>query len=194
MARTVEIHEHALDQIRYIRQAMERTSEFTAVPGWGGVAMGVSALVVATMATRQPDIRTWFHWWGYECLFGMLIGGFSVWRKVRAGDESIYTSAGRKFLLSFAPPITAGALISYVLYIAQVPGLMPGVWLLLYGTAVVAAGTFSVKIVPLMGFSFMSLGAVALFVPFFWANVLLAIGFGGLHIIFGAWIARRFGG
>ena len=194
MARTVEIHEHALDQIRYIRQAMERTSEFTAVPGWGGVAMGVSALIVATMATMQPDIRTWFHWWSYECLFGMLIGGFSVWRKVRAGDESIYTAAGRKFLLSFAPPIVAGALISYVLYSAQVPGLMPGVWLLLYGTAVVAAGTFSVKIVPLMGFCFMAMGAVALFVPFFWANVLLASGFGGLHIIFGAWIARRFGG
>ena len=194
MARTVEIHEHALDQIRYIRQAMERTSEFTAVPGWGGVAMGISALIVATLATMQPDIRTWFHLWSYECLAGILIGGFSVWRKVRAGDESIYTAAGRKFLLSFAPPIIAGALISYVLYSAQVPGLMPGVWLLLYGTAVVAAGTFSVKIVPAMGFSFMALGAIALFVPFFWANVLLAIGFGGLHIIFGAWIARRFGG
>ena len=194
MARTLEIQEHALDQIRYIRQTMKRTAEFTAVPGWGGVMIGFSALVAAVLAAYQPTVLAWLQVWMYECLVSIVIGGGSVWRKVKAGDESIYTAAGRKFLLSFAPPILVGALLTYVLYHANVSVLLPGMWLLLYGTAVVAAGTFSVRIVPIMGFCFMVLGGVALFLPIFWGNSFLAVGFGGLQIVFGAWIARRFGG
>ena len=198
MARTIEIHEHAMDQIKYIRKTMERSSAFTAVPGWGGVAMGVSALIAAYFAslhlnTQQPAFRDWFQVWVYECLLGILVGGATLWRKAQSFEEPLFEGAGRKFLLSFAPPILAGALVSYAL-LHSAPWLVPGVWLLMYGTAVVAAGTFSVKIVPVMGFCFMATGAVALFLPIALGNMLLGAGFGGLHIVFGFLIARKFGG
>jgi hypothetical protein len=72
--------------------------------------------------------------------------------------------------------------------------LVPGMWMLLYGVAVVAAGTFSVRIVPVMGFAFMGLGSLAIVAPASWATASMAAGFGGLHLIFGTLIARRHGG
>ena len=193
MARTIEIHEHAMDQIKYIRKTMERSSAFTAVPGWGGVAMGVSALIAAYLASLQPSFRGWIQVWAIECFVGLLVGGLSLWRKARSIDEPVFEGAGRKFLLSFVPPIWAGALISFAVSHA-LPALVPGIWLILYGTAVVGAGTFSVRVVPVMGFCFVLLGAVALFLPLAAGNLVLAAGFGGLHIVFGLIIARRHGG
>jgi hypothetical protein len=73
-------------------------------------------------------------------------------------------------------------------------GLIPGVWLVLYGVAVMQAGAFSVRTVPAMGAAFVSIGAIALPLPWLWANVVLATGFGLLHIAFGIVIARRHGG
>ena len=177
---------------------MERSSAFTAVPGWGGVAMGVSALIAAYLASKhlntpQPAMREWFQIWVYECLLGIIIGGATLWRKAQSFEEPLFEGAGRKFLLSFAPPIMAGALVSYTLF-HSAPWLIPGVWLLMYGTAVVAAGTFSVKTVPVMGLCFMAAGAVALFLPIPLGNIALGAGFGGLHIVFGLLIARKFGG
>ena len=193
MARTIEIHEHAMDQIKFIRKTMERSSAFTAVPGWGGIGMGVSALAAAYLASQQPSFRGWMQVWMWECFAGLFIGGLSLWRKARSFDEPLFEGAGRKFLLSFAPPILSGAFISYAVSHTQ-PWLVPGIWLITYGTAVIGAGTFSVKVVPVMGFCFMVVGACALFVPLAAGNWLLAAGFGGLHIVFGSLIARKFGG
>jgi hypothetical protein len=107
---------------------------------------------------------------------------------------SLLSGPGRKFALSLSPPLVAGALLTAVLYRAQVVELIPGMWLLLYGVGIVTGGAFSVKIVPVMGLGFMLVGAAALFCPAAWGNSLMAAGFGGLHLIFGIIIARRHGG
>jgi hypothetical protein len=97
-------------------------------------------------------------------------------------------------LLSFVPPLLAGAVLTTVLYRVDMLMVLPGLWLLLYGAAVVTGGAFSVRIVPVMGICFMLLGAVSLFAPALWGNVFLMLGFGAIHIVFGALIARRHGG
>ena len=188
------LHDRALDHLRFIRQTMERAAAFTAVPGWGGVAMGVSALAAAVLAARQGSAAGWLAVWLADAALAVLIGIGSMWRKARRMDASLRRGAGWRFLLSLGPPLLAGALLTAALYRSGALHAIPGAWLLLYGTGVVTGGAFSVRIVPLMGVCFMVLGALALFAPPAWGNVLLAAGFGGLQVIFGIVIARRYGG
>ncbi|HEX5227357.1 MAG TPA: hypothetical protein VFW44_06585 [Bryobacteraceae bacterium] len=193
-AKPVSLQTHAMDNLRLIRETMERAGSFTAVPGWGGVAMGVSALAAAALASRQPTVERWLLTWLLEAAFAMTLTVLAIRRKARAANGPVISAPLRRFVLSFAPPLAVGGLLTAVLYRAGVPEAIPGVWLLLYGTGVVTGGAFSVRVVPVMGLCFMALGSVALFSPFAWATAFLAAGFGGLHVIFGIVIARRYGG
>jgi hypothetical protein len=188
------LHDRAIANLRFIRETMERASSFTAVPGWGGVIMGATALTAALVASQQPSRNLWLATWVVEALLALIIGGWAMDRKARRAETPLLSGPGRKFALSYSPPILVGALLTIVLYRAGLVSILPGMWLLLYGTGVVTGGAFSVKIVPVMGICFMLLGAVALFAPAAWGNYLMAAGFGGLHIIFGIIIARRHGG
>lgn len=190
----VELHTHAMDNLRFIRETMERAGAFTAVPGWGGFFMGLSALLAAAVAARQGTIEGWLAIWFGEGMFAIGLGALAMKYKAESAQLSLLSAPARKFALSFAPPLLVGALLTLVLYRANLSAAIPGMWLVLYGTGVVTGGAFSVRIVPVMGLCFMLLGAVALFCPFSWSSAFLGAGFGGLHIVFGIIIARRFGG
>ena len=190
----VALHERAMDNLRFIRETMERASAFTGISGWGQVAIGVTALIAAPVSAQQPTFKSWLLVWFAEGLVALLIAGWSMDRKARAAQLPLLAGPGRKVAFSLSPPLLVGALLTVVLYRAGLTNAIPGVWLLLYGTGVVTGGMFSVTIVPIMGICFMTLGAMALFMPDAFANWLLAAGFGGLHIIFGIIIARRYGG
>lgn len=183
-----------MDNLRYIRETMERASSFTAVPGWGGVVIGATALVAAGLATLIRDEHRWMMVWGWELPLALTIGGLAMKRKARAARLKLLSGPGRKFTLSLAPPLLAGALLSVALARVEALDVLPGVWLLLYGAGVVTGGAFSVKVVPVMGLCFMALGSLALFAPIQWGNYFMAAGFGGVHIVFGLIIARRHGG
>ena len=188
------LHDRALDNLRYIRQTMERAGEFTAVPGWGQVTVGVTALGAAALAAAQPTRLAWLVVWLAEALLAVGIGGWTMVRKARAGNASLLTGPGRRFVFAFLPPLAVGALLTVALYFGGLPGAIPGTWLLCFGTGVMTGGAFSVRVVPVMGLAFMVAGTVALFAPASWADWCLAAGFGGLHIVFGTIIARRHGG
>lgn len=186
--------ERALDNLRYIRDTMERASSFTAVPGWGGVAMGSTALAaaVASQFTRSP--QEWLGLWLAEAFLAVSIGVWTTARKARRANIPLFAGPARRFLLTLSPPLVAAALVTLALQREGRTALLPGVWLLLYGTAVVTGGAFAVRIVPLMGVLFMLLGAIALICPPSWGTAFLAAGFGALQIVFGVLIARRYGG
>lgn len=188
------LHGRAMDNLRFIRETMERASSFTAVPGWGGVLVGVTALIAAVIAARVPDEHEWMYVWGCALPLALFIGGVTMKRKATAAQTKVLSPPGRQFTLSLAPPLIAGALLSIALARAGAYDVLPGMWLLLYGTGVVTGGAFSVKVVPVMGLCFMATGIVALLAPPAWNNTFLAFGFGGLHILFGIVIARRHGG
>jgi hypothetical protein len=190
----VALHDHAMDNLRFIRETMEGASSFTAVPGTGGVVMGLTALLAAVVAVRQPNVERWLLTWLAAGALALGIGVLTMVRKARMAQMPLFSQPGRKFALGFSPPMLAAALLTVVLYRAGFTDLLAGTWLLLYGVGVVAAGAFSVKVVPAMGLCFMALGAGALFSPASWGNWLLAAGFGGLQIVFGIIIARRYGG
>lgn len=190
----VSMHEHAINNLRYIRETMERATSFTAVPGWGGFAMGCTAVVAAAIASRQTSAQMWLATWLVEGALAMTIGILAVRRKMVTAHMALQAGPARKFLFSFVPPLAVGAVLTAGLMRAGLISAIPGVWLMLYGTGVVTGGAFSVPAVPVMGFCFMAEGALALFAPVQWSDLLLGAGFGGLHMIFGILIARRYGG
>ncbi len=190
----VALDDHARDNLRFIRETMERAGSFTAVPGWGGVAIGITAIGAAVIASRQTSTFDWFATWIIEAAVAVAIAIWTTVSKARLAGTALLSGPGRRFVYSFAPPLFAGALLTLLLGRSGLVGAVAGVWLLLYGVGVVTGGAFSIRVVPLMGLCFMVLGTVALFCPADWGNFLMAVGFGGLHIIFGAVIARNYGG
>jgi hypothetical protein len=185
---------YAMENLRFIRETIERSGSFTAVSGRGGVLMGLTALAAAGIAAHQASPQAWLATWMLAALVALGIGAWSIARKAHAANVPLLTGPGRKFALSLSPPLLAAALLSAVLYYGGLTAAIPGMWLLLYGAGVVTGGAFSVKVVPVMGVCFMALGTAALFSPAAWGNAFLAAGFGGVHIVFGTLIARRYGG
>ena len=183
-----------MDNLRYIRRTIEQAGSFTAVPGLGGVLVGCTALAAAWIAgPRTAGIR-WLMVWLAEAIVALLIGVVSAAMKSRRAGMPLLSGPGRKFVAGFAPSLIAGVVLSAVLFRAGIGEFLPGVWLLLYGTAVLSGGWASVRVVPMMGACFMAAGTVALFWPGAAGEHVLAAGFGGLHIIFGTVIATRYGG
>jgi len=193
-AQPLALHEHAASNLAYIRQAMERAGSFTAVPGWGQVAIGVSALVAAVVARRQASLAGWLATWLGEAVIAVAIGVMAMARKARRTGVSLLGAPARKFALGLTPPLIAGAVLTVVLVRGGAAAALPGAWLLLYGAAVVSGGAFSVRIVPVTGGVLMLTGVAALASPRSWGDALMAMGFGVVQIVSGVLIARRSGG
>ncbi len=184
----------AEEQLRYIRMSMERAGSFTAVPGWGGAAMGVTALVAAWIASRAVTAHAWLATWLIEAIVAFLIGCWAIRAKALRFRTPVFGGSARRFAMTMSPPLVAGAIATTSFVRSGQLGTLPGLWLLLYGSAVVAGGASSVRVVPLLGLALMAVGAAALFSPASWGNAYLALGFGVLQIAFGIYIARRHGG
>jgi hypothetical protein len=210
LRKTPALHDKAIEDLSFIRRTMEGAAAFTDVPGWGLVAVGTVALGAAAIAMQQPTPFRWLATWIATAAVCGAIGLVTMWQKLRRrgverGAEStapVLSIPARKFLLGFWPSILAGAVVTFALVDPFVPGIdtrltervMPGLWLLLYGVGVTTAGAFSIRAVPLMGLGFIGLGTVALFLPAVDGDLMMALGFGVLQVVFGYRIARRYGG
>lgn len=194
MAEPVNIGDHAIDNLAFIRDAMERSTSFTAVPGYGGVLMGVTALATAYIANSQVYLRDWLVIWVTEAFLASSIGLLAMWQKSKIGGQSLLSTPARKFAMSFAPPIVVGVALTFGLWRFEHYGVMAAMWMLCYGAAVIGGGAYSVRAVPVMGWCFVALGCVTLALPRGYGDEMMAAGFGMLHIIFGAIIARKHGG
>jgi hypothetical protein len=185
----------ALSQLRFIRQTMESAGSFTAVPGVGMVAIGLTALAAAYVSMGFPlGSQHWLEVWIGEAMVALAISAVAISRKAQRSGQSLWSGPAKKFITSFAPPLMAGMLLTWLMFQSGFGEHIPAMWLLLYGTAVVTGGAFSVGIVPVMGLCFFTLGGLAVFAPPTWAPWFLAAGFGALHLGFGILIARKFGG
>jgi hypothetical protein len=190
----VNLSDRAIDNLKFIRETMERSTHFTAVPGYGGMLMGVTALVAAYIANVQVLLSDAVFVWLLEALLAFSIGLLAMWQKSRIASESLFSTPAKKFALGFAPPMIVGVAITLGLAWHGQFYLIPPVCILCYGAAVVCGGAYSVRVVPVMGWCFIALGAIAFALPTSYGNLMMAASFGVLHVVFGAIIARRFGG
>lgn len=190
----VSLGGRAIDNLQFIRETMERSTHFTAVPGYGAVLMGVTAVVAAYIANSQPTVRDWLIAWLGEAALAFAIGLLAMWQKSKLANTSLTSVPAKKFAMSFVPPLICAVVITIGLWrLGQFEAMIP-VWILLYGASVVTGGAFSVRVVPVMGWCFIAIGAVAFFLPAGWGNVMMGLSFGLLNIIGGLIIARRYGG
>lgn len=183
-----------LDQLQYIRQTMESATSFTAVPGWGMVLLGTTALAAALLARSIESHATWVLLWLGEALVAAMISLVAMVKKTGSIEKLASNIPARRCVLSLVPPLAAGGVLTVVMMNQHLYQILPGMWLMLYGVAVITGGAFSVRVIPVMGICFAVFGTAALGFPASWANAAMAIGFGGLHLFFGLWIARRHGG
>jgi len=184
----------AADNLRVIRQAMERSSTFTAVPGAGGAVMGLVAIGGALVGSVQPSADRWLAVWLAVAALAAAVGLLTMARKARSAGSTLTSANAQRFAVGLAAPFAAGAAMTFALWATQVYSVMPATWLLLYGAGALTGGAFSVPAVRAMGALFMLLGLAAIFTPPDWGNVWLGAGFGGRHIGFGIYIARHHGG
>jgi hypothetical protein len=188
----IRLEDHAAGQLRYIRDTMREAKPVTVVPGWGGVLIGGIAVAAAILAQGQPP-ETWLRYWLAAAAISTAIGLWSMHQKSAAAGSTIRNSVSRKFWLSLIPPLAVGLVMTVALWNRGWRDLLPSLWLLSYGAGVMAAGSFSVAMVPVLGGCFVAAGVLAAVFPQ-WGNELLGLGFGGLHVVFGWWIARRYDG
>jgi hypothetical protein len=190
----VLLSDRASENLRFIRETMERSTHFTAVPGYGGALMGVTAVVASYIAHQQPFLRDWLIVWLTEAFLAFAIGLLAMWQKSKIAKVSLASAPAKKFAFGFVPPLLCGVVITLGLWRYEHYEMMAPVWMLLYGASVVTGGAFSVRIVPVMGWIFMAIGALAFALPASFGSILMGASFGVVHIVFGLIIARRYGG
>ncbi len=190
----------ALENLQLIRETLERSAQFTALPGRGIMFVGATALITSVIAARYSHwMSRWILVWVLEAPIAATIAVGAGYRKSNRLGLPLWSGPGRRMLVALAPPIFAAAVLTLALFMNnyqfRLASVIPGMWLLLYGAALMAAGAHSVPPIPVMGAAFLVLGAVVLAAntPFL-MNAAMAIGFGGLHLGFGWHIARRHGG
>lgn len=191
---TPSLGNRAIDNLQFIRDTMERSTHFTAVPGYGAILMGVTAIGAAYIANNSALVRDWWITWIAEAFLAFAIGLLAMWQKSKLANTSLTSVPAKKFAMSFLPPLVCGIVCTLGLWrFGHYESMVP-MWILLYGAAIVTGGAFSVRIVPVMGWCFIALGAAAFFLPAGYANLMMAMTFGLLHIVGGFIIARRYGG
>jgi hypothetical protein len=190
----INIGDRAIDNLKFIRETMERSTHFTAVPGYGGIFMGLTAVAAGVIAQNQTGGGNWLAVWLAEAALAFAIGLFAMWQKSKIARTPLTSAPARKFALGFLPPLICGIFLTLGLWQRGYFDVMVPVWLMLYGASVITGGAYSVRVVPVMGWCFISLGVAAFVLPAGFADWLMLAGFGILHIVFGAIIARRFGG
>lgn len=197
LARKVEptsIGSSAAENLRYIRSTIEAAHTFTTVPGKGCVFMGIAALAASVLESMPQIASHWLPIWLTAAVVSCATALLFMEAKARSQGLSLLRSVARRFFLTLAPAFLAGSVLTVALVETVGRNVIAGVWLLMYGVGLSACGVFSAPVVLIAGFAFMGLGMVSFAAPSAWAPVLLALGFGGVHLVLGTVIWRNHGG
>ena len=193
--------ESAQASLQYIRRTLEAAGRLSSVSGGGLIAVGAMALFAVSVnlwVTAAPwsaaNPTNALLVWAGLLLLSAIVTAASMAMKARRTEQVFWSPVLKKALAICAAPLFLGALFSGALLRHGQLELLPLIWLGCYGAALTSAGVISVSPVRWMGISFLLLALAALFAPVNFGLALLALGFGGTHIAFGAYIYWRHDG
>jgi hypothetical protein len=187
------------ENLQYIRRTLEAAGQFTAVPGKCIAASGVVALAgVATndLITGAPWSESGSQAWALD-VWGVVLGlslgivAFGTYRKLQLGSMPIQAPLIRKLLWSLCPALFIGALLSNLAIGTRQFVWLPTIWLGCYGAALASAGQVSIAPLRYLGVTFLLAAAAAALSPPDMGLTWLAVGFGWMHLAFGAYISWR---
>jgi hypothetical protein len=189
----IPIESRALGTLAYIRRSIDSSGSM-AVPGMAGVVMGGIGIIATIVASVPHGVAHWLGIWLVAAAVALVVGGATMARQAADSGHARYLGPVRKFLLCLCPALFAGAVLTFLLWRTNETQMIPGVWLLLYGCAVLSASTVTVartmRLISIMGVLFMLLGLLAFASPPRMHTAILGLGFGALHSIFGVLIGR----
>jgi hypothetical protein len=187
------IESRALGTLAYIRTSIESSSSLD-VPGMAGIVMGIIGVLAAGAVSLPRWAPHWLDIWLAAAAVAFVLGGTLVARQTARRGHTRYLGPVRKFLLCLCPALLAGAVLTFVLESAHLSAAIPGMWLLLYGCAVLSASTVTVpgiaRLIVIMGTMFVALGSITFALPVAVHTAMLGLGFGVLHIVFGILMGR----
>jgi hypothetical protein len=187
------VESRALGTLAFIRASIESSSSMD-VPGMAGIVMGIIGVLAAVVVSLPRWSADWLGIWLVAAAVAFLLGGTLVARQVAWRGHARYLGPARRFALCLGPALLAGAILTAALWSTGAAAVIPGMWLLLYGCAVLSASTVTAaavsRLLCTMGALFVALGTATFFLPAAAHTVMLGLGFGVLHIIFGVLIGR----
>jgi hypothetical protein len=187
------IESRALGTLAYIRASIESSSSMD-VPGMAGIVMGIIGVLAALVVSTPRWAAHWLGIWLAAAAIALLLGGALVARQTVQRGRASYWGPVKKFMLCLCPALFAGAVLTLVFGIGGMSNVIPGMWLLLYGCAVLSASTVTIaeiaRLICIMGGLFVALGLAAFALPATAHTAMLGLGFGVLHIVFGFLIGR----
>jgi len=192
-----------LKDISEIKDIMHKSTRFMSLSGLSGILAGIYALIGAFVANMLLT--------GYDgnymanenmlpigileiilivvglvvALLSFITGFILTKRRAKKNDEKIWTSLSKQLLQHFLIPMVAGGLLVLLLINKGYYGLVAPLTLIFYGLALVSASKYTLSLIKYLGLIEILLGLLAFY---FFGNGLLfwALGFGVLHIVYGA--------
>ncbi len=197
--------EEAAEQLRVIRSVMERATIYRALSGETALIGGAAALAAAWLSEGRHS-WLWARWWlgGLLCVLAFNI--FQIYRVKSAHNRPFWSSGLRVALRGALPSLIAGGFLGLIFVRGDQDRAAACMWIIHYGLALLAIREFAPKSMVWLGWAFVifgvaSLAGVAGVVNYLSAMMgylngsrLMAIAFGGFHLIYGALIvttARR---
>lgn len=197
--------DEARDHLRVIRQTMERSTQYSTLSGWSGILIGIVAIVgvyltrsmlggqpVAIQTVRDAAPRLGLLWATALVLSVAIEFLYNKRRATRVGKR-VVSRLGAHILLAALPAFLACGVLTAFFYEHNLLPYILGIWMLCYGLAICAVGLFSARPVTYLGSAFVVSGAITMLAPLTIHLYMMALTFGGFHIIYGIVMARRHG-
>jgi len=190
--------EKQLEDLKAIREMMEKSSKFLSLSGLAGVSAGVTAIAGAAIA---------YFYILKECTDNLKIlllvdalivlavsicfGFYFSWIKAHKSNQKLFTKVALKSLYNLGLPLIVGGIVSLILIYRDQTEMVASITLIFYGLALVNVSKFTYNEIHYLGIIEIVLG-IAAAVFLYYGIIFWTIGFGVCHIFYGIIMYKKY--